>query len=296
MSRRVPLLLASALAVVPVVGADAAFPGRNGRIAFEDGGAIVVARADGRGARRLTAGGDDETPAWSPGGTRIAFARVEEELTSSSGSIAVVRPNGRGLRIITNVAGESDVVDVAPSWSPGGRLIAFGRSAGAAQSDIWVVSPTGTRLRALTTHAADDSDPAWSPDGRRIAFESDRDGNNEVYVMRADGSGARRLTANAASDGDPAWSPDGRRIVFESNRAGNDDIFVMNRNGSRVRRLTRTASDDSDPAWSPDGRRILFESDRAGGDAIYSMTTRGRGVRRVTRGGGSDPDWERRRR
>ena len=296
MSRRAPILLASALAVLPVVGADAAFPGRNGRIAFEDGGTIVVARADGRGARRLTAGGDDEAPVWSPGGTRIAFARVEEEPTSSSGSIAVVRPDGRGLRILTNLTGESDVVDAGPTWSPGGRLIAFGRSAGAAQSDIWVVSPTGAGLRPLATHAADDSDPAWSPDGRRNAFESDRDGNNEIYVMRADGSGARRLTANAASDGDPAWSPDGRRIVFESDRAGNDDVFVMDRNGRRVRRLTRRASDDSDPAWSPDGRRILFESDRSGRDEVYSMSTRGRGVRRVTRGGGSDPDWQRLRR
>jgi Tol biopolymer transport system component len=113
----------------------------------------------------------DWRPAWSPDGTRIAFA--------ASGLIKIMNADG------------SDVVLLAkgthPAWSPDGAKIAFTGSPDV-NSDVYVMDADGTNRVNLTRHPATDWEPAWSPDGTRIAFATDRDGNREVYVMNADGS------------------------------------------------------------------------------------------------------------
>jgi Tol biopolymer transport system component len=48
----------------------------NGRIDFEDSGDIWIGRSTGGGLQRLTSGPWAATPAWSPDGQWIAFARV----------------------------------------------------------------------------------------------------------------------------------------------------------------------------------------------------------------------------
>jgi Tol biopolymer transport system component len=71
------------------------------RAASAYGPEIVVARANGKHAKRLTrTGGSD--PAWSPDGKLIAFVR--------SGWIWTMRPSGHGLKRI--------VRGTQPSWQP----------------------------------------------------------------------------------------------------------------------------------------------------------------------------------
>src|SRR3954463_4020262 len=55
--------------------AQAAFPGANGRLAFDSAGNIYTVKADGTRLLKLTSDGESSGPAWSPSGKRIAFSR-----------------------------------------------------------------------------------------------------------------------------------------------------------------------------------------------------------------------------
>ena len=172
----------------------------------------------------------DWEPAWSPDGTRIAFASRRD----GNWDIYVMSADGTGQERLTN----NPALDAAPAWSPDGTRIAFHSTRDGNVDNIYVMNADGTGQERLTNNGKSYG-LAWSPDGTRIAFQSDRDGNWQVYVMNADGSGPVRLTNNGDFNGSPAWSPDGTRIAFRSRRDRNVDIYVMNADGTgQEQRLT----------------------------------------------------------
>lgn len=90
------------------------------------GGAIYVIDADGSAPDLVTApdAGTDThhvTPSWGPGGTRIAFAHVDDDL--AFGHIYTVRPDGTALRQVTSGAR----TDLDPSWRPFSSPSSVGR-------------------------------------------------------------------------------------------------------------------------------------------------------------------------
>jgi Tol biopolymer transport system component len=194
----------------------------DGKIAFSssrDGGnfEIYVMDAadsdnDGNGdnLKRLTTNpAVDVAPAFSPGGTRIAFQTSRDGPTNFNiYSMKAVDSNndsnGDDLKRLTrNIASDTE-----PSFSPGGGKIAF-TSARAGNDEVYVMKPLPegrkNRPRNLTKNAASDRHPAFSPNGKQIAFASNRDGNSEIYRMNADGTRQTRLTANTAQDLEPDW-------------------------------------------------------------------------------------------
>jgi TolB protein len=89
---------------------------------------------------------------------------------------------------------QGDGRNLAHSWSPDGRRIAFSRLG------VYVINADGTEEQRLSQ---DGEQPSWSPDGRKITFER----NLDIYVMNADGSGQRKLTRGADRESQPVWSP-----------------------------------------------------------------------------------------
>lgn len=232
---------------------------------------IYMMNANGSTPIRLTnnLGIIDEYPAWSPDGSKIAFARSQ----GGNYDIYVMNTDGSSqIRLTSHSA-----TDYQPAWSPDGSKIVFSSNRDG-NYEIYVMNADGSTQTRLTTSTGIDYLPDWSPSGDKIAFTSDRDGNNEIYVMNADGSGQVRLTNNTAVDQYPAWSPDGSRIAFSSSRDGNEEIYVMGYDGSAPTRLTNTIVTDKDPAWSPDGNKIAFISN----NELYVMNADGSAQTRLT--------------
>jgi Tol biopolymer transport system component len=276
-----PLLVAlmvAALLAFPAT-ALAAFPGDNGRIAFDsfrDGPDVDIwtINPDGGDPLNLTADStvEDFAAEWSPDGERIVFLRNEDPSGDSTATeIWVMRADGSGETQLTDNAVQEDF----PAWSPNGRRIVFQRDPdgfeGPDDGELWVMRADGSRQTPLTDNAVEDNEPVWAPKRHRIAFSRDSDpdpeaGDFEVFDMRANGGGERQLTDADGFDGGPNYSPDGKRIAFDSERDGDPDVFVMERDGDDPRQLTgedpAESAVDILAAYSPDGLFIAFSTNR----------------------------------
>lgn len=251
---------------------------------------IWTMSADGTNLRQLT---DDPCldvdPAWSPDGSKIAFATSRDDPENLS--IYVMNADGSDQRRLVKIPGADSI---GPAWSPDGTRIAFHSNAGG-NFDLYVVNTDGTNLTNLAQHPANDFRPDWSPDGKRIAFVSDRDNGENIYILELADGKATRLTSGLYLDGLPKWSPDGTRVLFESNRAGVKGLFTVLADGSSepVPVLAPPMLDDS-PAWADMGRFILFSSQRTGDWEIYLVRSDGSDIRRLTSSRGFDrfPAWK----
>jgi Tol biopolymer transport system component len=165
---------------------------------------IWVMAADGSGPSNLTNAPelDNWSPAWSPDGSRIAFAS-----TRDGGTLSVWTMDGQGADVqrVTREHGEY------PDWSPqGDRIVYAAPPSGSGRYDLWIVPADGAGEPVrLTDDPGTQFGPAWSPDGRWIAYQSEIGERWEVWIIRADGTGARRVTPEGEDGVWPAWSPAG---------------------------------------------------------------------------------------
>ena len=288
------LLAGVAAAVVPLAvgaaAAQAAFPGKNGRIAFTrvfsvsadsapEPFSLVIQTASptGRARRTLRTCPDNaclfkgSDPAWSPGGRFLAFTSLRRPTLKESarGRIGVIRSDGDAPRLLPRLTD----YDVEPAWSPRGRSFAFGGYVSHQGHGVGIhtARTDGSHRRQPTTppEPGGDSQPSWSLTGK-IAFTRDAyPAPRGIYVMNPDGSALQRLTNGR----DPDWSPRGRYIAFTGRDAY---VYIMRSDGSAPRRLTRGA----EPAWSPDGKWIAFARHRD----LFVVRTDGSGLRRIAKG------------
>jgi TolB protein len=214
----------------------------------------------GRGRRKLTRDDSASSPAWSPDGRRLAFARGD--------GVFLVRRDGSGR---VRIASGDDPGE--PAWSPDGRRVAF-----AVPGEVRVVDANGTGQRLLARGAESGSSVAWSPDGRLIAFTGMRRGVTGAFLVNAEGGRSQLL---AGGHLEPVWSPDGRTIaVVREGTRRQAGLFLIGAGGSSRRRLTRGL--DTQPVWSADSRRLAFRRGLLTGD-IYVVNADGRGLRNLTR-------------
>lgn len=202
---------------------------------------IYTMREDGSGVRRLTDGEFSSTePAWSPDGTRIAYARSTG--STAGDALWVMDADGSNKQpLVTDPRTSSPQLGNHPAWSPDGEKLAFDRCLncefGGRNRDIFVADLQTGAIDTLTRHPVEDSHPTWSPDGQQIAFTSNRDYfdadtmrfRKDIYIvstLSAEDSKPQRLI-EAGISRDPVWSPNGNTIGFGSNVSSSLGLYQV---------------------------------------------------------------------
>lgn len=211
---------------------------------------IIDAFSDGSSPRTVVSRGflRDDSPAWSPDGSMIAFRSKVDGLPGQPGRIFVVNLDGSDLHQLSPDVPDPNQVfysDEGPTWSPDGTKIAFSRS-----GELMVINVDGSSLIMLPTPDGADR-PSWSPDGTRIAYSSSKS-SQTIHVSNADGSNPVRVTRTGDWETNPQWSPDSRRLVFCRRIDGVFQLFTINADGSSEERLSENTGAAECPAdWSP---------------------------------------------
>ena len=275
--------------------ANAAYPGKNGKIAFgsdRDGnGDIYTMNADGSDVVRIIDLPEPvRGPRWSPDGKRIAF-----EIFRGVGNTDVAVADADGTDI--TVVAASPQGDGGPTWSPDGQRIAFSSNRfDPFGSRIMVMNDDGTDPAFLTSSGIDQT-PAWSS-ADLIAFDAQRGTTRHIRTVRPDGSGEARLTPPSPSAYfEPDWSPDATQLAVVRHGTDGEGIALVPATGGAGTRITGAGQfpggqGDFEPAWAPDGTRILFE--RGSREDIWAMKRDGSQRVPLTSGPASDydPDWQ----
>jgi len=144
-------------------GTRLAFIARNGgQIQDSPRFYLYVINADGSGKTRVTLDrpasffkfADLGGPAWSPDGTKLAFANSRD----GNAEIYVIDAGGGNPQRLTTNSSQ----DVFPSWSPDGTMIAFASNR-EGNFEIYVMNADGSNQKQITDNNADNYDPVWQP-------------------------------------------------------------------------------------------------------------------------------------
>ncbi|MCR8958850.1 S9 family peptidase [Variovorax sp. S2] len=214
---------------------------------------------DGSAALQLTRGpGRDESPRWSPDGTRLAF------LSNRGGSPQV--------HLIRRDGGEAWQLGGFPQsvsnlrWAPDGKSLV-----------VAVAVKTDPDLRGARANGKPPETRKCMPEvAWRLPYKEDGVGyllQREFHLFRLDAASGRhtQLTDGAFDVLAFDVSPDGQHIAFSRTREGRfahcNDLWVCDADGRNARRLTHEHAIVMQPCWSPDGRHIAFTGAREEGDA-----------------------------
>jgi Tol biopolymer transport system component len=249
--------------------------------------------------------GGNFRPSWSPDGKWIAFSSDRDtkpgratpswELLQST-AIYVVRPDGSGLRRLTELGGYAG----SPQWSRDGRRIVCYQTT---LRDVYPTRFTEKGTSQIVSVDVETGAVEYHTKGPGVKV-SPRfvEGHDIAYVVNFGDKQGLRFTSgqNGASDAlrYPSWSPDGTTMVyhksFKSDLAltpafgldpafellstkgemlayspngeqlaltpGSDrNLVIMNGDGSNVHTVFESGKKViAFPAWSPDGKSIVF--------------------------------------
>ena len=190
---------------------------------------------------QLTFEGENERPAWSPDGKRVAFTTAR----GSKMSIWTAPADGSGPG---ERAGEGPMVtsSAAVSWTRDGRYIVIDGARddgkGAGGDDILAIPTSGTRtlLPVVATPASEQTGEV-SPDGNWVAFVSDEAGRNQVYVAPFLAAGGRTLVSSGAAT-QPAWVSN-NELAYVSTET--DSLMLARLEFGPTIRVTRAALFDA---------------------------------------------------
>ncbi len=185
--------------------------GRRLAAGLGSGGAlnIWIKQLDRGPSTRLTFGGQDRRPFWSPDGRMVAYVRDSGNTSAVYGQPADGGGQARPLVRLDRMIQEGE-------WSRDGRWILVRTDNGQAGAGDILAAPTSGDGAPVPVAASPYTElhPALSPDGRWLGYTSNESGINEVYVRAfPDARGGRWQVSNGGGS-EPRWSRSGRELFY----------------------------------------------------------------------------------
>ncbi len=189
--------------------------GRNSLMAVSQDGTVNNYVAESRA--------DEDSPAWSPDGTRISYTERSPEYFSGKLKVLTFDPK------TGQAAGDPRTLYTSPTDRGGG----------------WSIRKA-----------------QWSPDGHSLAVLLQDSGWTHVYLIPAAGGDPKPLTRGEYEDESCVFSPDGKSLAVVSNRNSLEEthVWIVPLTGGEGRPLAafKVPGIESNPEWSPDGKEIYF--------------------------------------
>jgi Tol biopolymer transport system component len=239
--------------------------------------------AGGSAPRRLTFGGQNRAPVWSPDSQWIAFQ------SDRDGDAAVFRQRADGSGSAERLTkAEQGVAYVPQSWSADGDHLLITKQ----KDQRFTLVTLRLTDRTLTpfgdVQSIEPTEAAFSPDGRWVLYQSRADRTREVFVQPFPATGAKYLVPAGPNTvpngpGHPHWTRKGTEIVINaaptqnyaiSFKATPQVVFGQPVEFPRVGRnepnpsLSRRAADAL-----PDGERIIGVTVAGGSQGLQMAQT-----------------------
>ena len=238
---------------------------------------------------------DDEIPAWSPDGKKIAFCikghvhlvpcegglpqKISDFATAANSPRFM--PDSHGL-IVTVERSDTDqllLTDIQGSWpralttdtsgdhwdarpSPDGKFILYNLRCfdDLNRLDIVLLEIETGQSRTLYGKPSTRAFSAkWSPDGQWIAFIAQEREWEQIYMVRPNDHGLHQLTNTGEDVIQFEWAPDGRKMAVISNRNGAFDLSLVEVETGSITDLRSGIGIHSNPNWATDGSFVTFE-------------------------------------
>jgi serine/threonine-protein kinase len=197
-----------------------------GVIVDNDRADVWVADLTSNGLTRMTFGGTNVSPAWSPDGRRLFYAARDDGGIFRAVSRDIADRNAPPAPVASAPA-QAFPSSVSGDGSVALTIYRDGRTT------VAIAAHDGGSARVLTDGPFDEAAAVFSPDGRWIALESTESGRSEVVVRAS--TGGQRQAISSEGGRHPRWSGDGRSIYFESGRRLMEAAFVPDGSGAPSR-------------------------------------------------------------
>lgn len=200
---------------------------------------------ESRKAQILTPGRfEEESPAWSPDGSRIAFIRTHGEGDVDKHPdrdlfVIDAKPGAQPRRLTTTTAEESG----RPAWSPDGRQLAYLlgdeiKFSAYDQAQLMVIPAAGGQPRHLTRDLDRPVSAAhWSPDGSSLFFTIVDDRAVHVGSVPAAAGAIRKLIEGRRVITNLSPGRDGHFAALASTATELPEVYAIE--GGKLRKLSR---------------------------------------------------------
>ena len=219
-------------------------------------------------------------------------------------SLVVVQASGQqpaGLATLSLASGQFQPLshppagkeDSTPAISPDGNTIAFLRSAGPENSDIFLCDGSGANPRRLTFDDRAIRGIAWTRDGQDVVYTGQRVNGWRLWRLPAYGGSPKDLVIAGRWPQYVAISPAGNRLVYTVSptvssiwRAALGSPDKLDKVDEHA--IIRSSGSENGPRYSPDGKSIADISSQTGNDEIWLSDAEGGNRVQVTSFKGPD--------